>query len=649
MKKSLFIISLLCLSLNLSSQNSLSKEQKLLHERVLASHTSNKAQIENYLSRNSNTKRVFKDRDGKTFVLYKIIDGKPIYRTTDNDKAAIATKTNELHTGGSLGLNLDGSGITIGVWDGGPVQITHAEFQNADNTASRVVNNEGLTTGGVPENDDHANHVTGTIAAKGVDLRAKGMAPAVSIFTYNFNDDTMEMTSVLSNPLSNMFLSNHSYGIPIEQENGNQLDPWIMGMYTNGASEIDDILRTYPNYLMVTSGGNGGQDNYTGGLFAGFDKLTSAANAKNNLVVANASPTLSPFIGGGITSLVINPSSSQGPTDDLRIKPDIAGDGTGLFSPTTSDGYSTFTGTSMSSPNVTGSLALLQQYYNQLNGNYMKAATLKGLACHTTLDDDANAGPDPLFGWGLLDAKAAAEAITGNNNGTAVISELTLNDSETYTFDFSVQSGQKLIATICWTDVRGTPLSGESNFNNATPRLVNDLDLRLSRNGTTFFPWKLDYSPTNGFSNSKADNNVDTVERIDIEVPEAGTYQLTVSHKGTLQLPGPFQVPPLTQDFSLIITGAGLTLSNNDFETSGFAIWPNPANDIINFKVKALDSSKVFLSLVDVQGRLVYSSNRNNSGQFVEGKIPTSNLQKGIYILNIKQNNSTISKKVVIQ
>tara|TARA_R110002074_G_scaffold402172_1_gene604269 strand:- start:115 stop:2082 length:1968 start_codon:yes stop_codon:yes gene_type:complete len=655
MKRILSIASIVIFSLSLNSQNLLTKSeienlpenQRLLYERIESENNSRNSEISKFLNKNKNAKRVFKGINGNTYVLYKIIEGKPIYRTTDNSKAAIATKTNELHSGGSLGIDLDGSGLTVGVWDAGPVQISHAEFQNADNSASRVTNIENVSTEGGTDPDDHATHVTGTIAAKGVNAQAKGMAPGISVITHNFNDDTVEIVSVLNNTLIDMFLSNHSYGIPIEQDSGN-LDAWMIGAYTADARGIDDILRENPNYLMVTSAGNSGEVSYAGGLFGGFDKLTSKATAKNNLVVANADPQINPF-SNEVTSLLINTSSSQGPSDDLRIKPDIAGDGTGLFSPTPTDGYSTFSGTSMSSPNVTGSLALLQQYYNQLNGTYMKAATLKGLACHTTTDDDSNAGPDPLFGWGLLNTKVAAETILKNTNGSAIINEITLNNSETYSYSFTAQAGEKLSATICWTDVRGVVVASSETPNNQTPVLVNDLDLRLMKDGTTFFPWKLNFSPTTGFSNTKDDNIVDNVERIDIEVPEAGVYQLTVSHKGTLKVPGPFQTPPLTQDFSLVVTGANLTLSNLDFEKNSLNIWPNPANNLINYKFKSFDGAKATITLFDVRGRKVFTTIRTDSSQFIEGQIPTNNLEKGIYFLNLKQSNATFDKKIIIQ
>src|SRR5690606_13980848 len=107
--------------------------------------------------------------------------------------------------------------------------------------------------------------------------------------------------------------------------------------------------------------------------------------SKNNLVVANAMDA-SVDSNGNLLSVTINGSSSQGPTDDYRIKPDITGNGSGVYSTldNADNAYGNLTGTSMAAPNVTGSLLLLQEHYKNLNnGNFMRAATLKGLALHT--------------------------------------------------------------------------------------------------------------------------------------------------------------------------------------------------------------------------------------------------------------------------
>src|SRR5690606_2383827 len=96
----------------------------------------------------------------------------------------------------------------------------------------------------------------------------------------------------------------------------------------------------------------------------------------------------------------------QGPTDDGRIKPDIAADGTALLSTSNDGDYGSSTGTSMSSPSVSGALLLLQEHYNDLHPTeFMRSSTVKALVCHTALDDNASIGPDPKFGWGLLDAR----------------------------------------------------------------------------------------------------------------------------------------------------------------------------------------------------------------------------------------------------
>lgn len=650
MKSKLLTILLLCFTTIVGSQTFRDertknlKEKKDLLETIKKEDSLNTIEIKQYLLKNKRGKQVFKDKNNKTFVLYKIIEGKPIYRTTHNLKAAIATNTNELQVGGSLNLNLDGTGMTVWVWDGGPIQETHQEFQNSDNTGSRIINMETtVIDGDTGGKSNHANHVSGTIAAKGVQANAKGMASNVSIQTYNYNNDALEMVSVLNNPSYEMILSNHSYGFPIDQD-GSNLDASQIGSYDSTAKQIDDISITYPYYLMVSSAGNDGLTTYSGGLYGNYDKLTGFSTSKNNLVVANADPQINPFTNE-MVSLSINLNSSQGPTDDLRIKPDITGDGTGVYSPISNDGYATYSGTSMSSPNVTGSLALLQQYYDQLYNNYMKSSTLKGLVLHTAKDDSDYPGPDPIFGWGLLDAEKAANTITDTYNGSAKIQELSLNNGNTYSFDFNVVSNDKIVATICWTDVSGSPVVNPTP-NDQTPKLTNDLDIRITSGGATYFPWKLEYSPSTGFSNSKGDNIVDNIEKIEIISPPVGTYTLTVTHKGALKSSEPFG--PKIQDFSLILTGESITLSTNDTVLSDFFLWPNPTKNELSFKLNSINNEKVIVDLVDIQGRNVYSKTLNNSTSNIINSIDVSKINRGLYVLIIKQGNAVINKKVIL-
>lgn len=648
----LFVILIFAYSVNAQDANTnMSKENRELLTKLKKEEALRVTRVNSYLENNPNAKATIVN-DGFTILyIYDIINGKPIYRSNENLQAARATKTNDLWNGGSLGLSLDGSAMTVGVWDGGPAQDTHPEFQNATNTGSRVIVVDNTTVDGSIGFSDHGTHVTGTIAAKGVNANAKGMAPNVTVKSYNWSNDDSEIVAAINDVSNPMILSNHSYGVPVDQD-GTQLDASFIGAYTSSARVIDEIVKNNPQYLHVASAGNAGAMSTTGGLYSGYDKLTTDKNAKNTLVVANANPVTveQPLFSGifELSNLSINSGSSQGPTDDLRIKPDIAADGTNLLSSTTGGTYSTYSGTSMAAPNTTGALILLQQYYNQLHGNYMLAATLKGLVCHTSIDDDVVIGPDPKFGWGFLNARESAQTITDANNSEAVIDELTLDQGGTYTFTFAAQAGEKLSATICWTDMPGIISNG--TVNDPTPRLVNDLDLRISDGTTTYLPWKLDFSPGSGFSNSKADNIVDNIERVDIETPTTGTYTITVTHKGTLQgnVGGPFD--PQSQDFSLIVTGSNLTLGTNDLTLEeSLKIWPNPTDSELNFRFNSANASSAKIKLIDIQGRTVYSNLMDSNNSIIYGQINTSQFNTGMYFLSIEQGNSKTHKKVVIK
>lgn len=471
------------------------------------------------------------DRDGILIELMKVSkDGTPIYYTTFNKFAAIATRANTLHNGGLLGLNIEGQGMTAHVWDGGLARATHNEYDGAGGT-DRFSVGDGSTA-----LHYHSAHVTGTIMASGVQADAKGMAPQAYAVGFDWNNDLAEAAEAAGN---GMLLSNHSYGW-----RASDIPDWYFGAYLGDSRDWDELMYNAPYYLMCVAAGNDGDDNYSNGLpLAGnssYDKLSSHATSKNNLVVANAE-SIGIDASGNMVSVSINSSSSEGPTDDLRIKPDITGKGTDLYSTfeTSNTAYDYLTGTSMASPNVTGTLLLLQQHYNNLNSNFMKAATLKGLALHTA-DDAGTSGPDAIYGWGLLNAKKAATVISNRNNGT-IVSELSLSQGGSYTIDLYPTGTENLVVSISWTDPAGSANEGTANL--ATPALVNDLDVRVTKSTTTYFPYRLTSVTTNG----TGDNLVDPFEKIIIASPTPGSiYTVKVTHKGTLSA---------NQDFSLIISG----------------------------------------------------------------------------------------------
>jgi subtilisin-like proprotein convertase family protein len=548
--------------------------------------------------------------------------GFPIYRRTDNVDAAVSTRTNFINSGGGLGLNIDGQGMVARVWDGGTVRRTHNGFgsrvQTIDDAAGTTFN-------------DHSTHVTGTIIASPWNVASeniKGMAPLANAKTYNWTNDVSE---ALSEVALGMLVSNHSYGVAVSAT----IPAWYIGSYVDSSRDWDQTAYLAPYYLPVFSAGNDGNNNLNATPIApGFDKLIGDKVAKNVLTVANSSDAII-FPDGTLASVNIISDSSQGPSDDRRIKPDIAGNGQGLTSLTALNNTSinTFSGTSMAAPNVSGTLLLLQQYHYSLHNVFMKAATLKGIACHTA-DDAGNVGPDPRFGWGLLNAKKAAETIRDNGLNSWV-SENVLNQGQTYTMTVNSSGGPNnpLIASITWTDLPGVANNGSRPANDLTKALVNDLDIRISNGSTTYFPWKLQSNPTD-LAIRTADNDVDNVEVIKIDAPAAGNYTITISHKGNLSSG--------SQHYSLVITG----LASNIAITSKSAdvVACSDQSAVYTFDYKQVGSTTTNFSAIGLPTGAtasVFPQSLSTNGVVTMTISNLPSVQPGIYDIGIQASNGT--------
>ena len=507
--------------------------------------------------------------------LMAIRNGVPKVYHTENVNAAISTAAARVRD--RYPYNVTGKGLIVGIWDAGHARSTHVEYRD------RLL---PMDTASV---HFHPTHIFGTIGATGIDGDAAGMAPDVVGHSYLWDGDISEMTSrAMASPAetNQLQVSNHSYGhktgwylsaSPIEWYGAwGNVESDVFGLYSFEAAEWDSICYEAPYYLPVKSAGNDRQDGspfpgstftyYDGGWIqrtydpdlhpgadyqeGGYDTLPDISNAKNVLTVGAVNDAVN-GVNRDLQYATMAPYSGWGPTDDGRIKPDVVANGAGVYSTDSgSDSdYASLSGTSMSAANATGSAMLLVDYYRKLfPGDAILSATLRGLIIHTA-DDLPPTGPDYRSGWGLMDTRAAAEHLRLSElyphaHGIHEAALTATNATAALTFTWDRVSPIRV--TLCWTDPPGPD---QTEWDNRTPVLVNDLDLRLiAPDGSTNLPYAL--SVTNPSAPAiLADNRLDNVEQVLLAEPaDTGTYRVTVSHKGDLT--------DGRQHYSILLSGA---------------------------------------------------------------------------------------------
>jgi hypothetical protein len=501
--------------------------------------------------------------------------GFPMYfETYSNVNAAATIGTNNLWTGGSTGLNLTGNMAILkdklALWDGGGVNSTHVEL------TGRITAKDAQGSA-----DGHATHVAGTMIASGVSSFARGMAYGIQgILSYTFAGHLSEMAT----EAPNLLVSNHSYGTISGWRYNDSQSRWEFygnpgenedykfGYYSSETQFWDSLAYLSPNYLIVKSSGNNRNEagpsvgttywryNSSGSMINagprpdgistqnGYDLLPTYSTSKNILTVGNVLPIPNGYTK--VTDVLLNSSSSVGPTDDGRIKPDIVANGTSLTSTYTgsNDAYATLSGTSMSAPTVSGSSILLQELYlRKTETTPAWSSTIRGLVIHTADEATGTPGPDYMYGWGLANFTRAARTL--DNSTENVVDQRTLNNGATYTLNVVASGKSPLKVSICWTDPPAPATTGNL-LNDRTKKLIHDLDIRVKRGSRVYYPWKLDVmNPV--MPATRGDNDVDNVEVIEIDSTVIGeTYTIEVTHKGTLTRSG-------TQRYTLIATGVG--------------------------------------------------------------------------------------------
>jgi hypothetical protein len=237
-------------------------------------------------------------------------------------------------------------------------------------------------------------------------------------------------------------------------------------------------------------------------------------------------------------------STSRGPTADGRRKPQLCSPADGVYSAsnTNASSYVSMSGTSMATPNMTGSMALIRDYFRK--GFYPTGDTLTGTpmeisaALNKTVgivgaDNDVSGYtvPDNNIGWGRVDLDSSLY-FAGDQSKLWVMDDtvgLATGDSAVFTLDVAGDSRPFRVA-LCWSDYPGTM--------QAALILVNNLDLTvISPTGTEYKGnvWSGGQSQTGG--------NYDTLnveECFRLNQPELGEWKVKVKARNIPQGPQPF-------------------------------------------------------------------------------------------------------------
>lgn len=455
---------------------------------------------------------------------------------------------------------VDGHGVVVGVFEDAHAFLDHQDL------AGRIV--QGDT--GPLRSDQHPTLVAGLIAGDGTasrtagasaDRQWRGIAPAASVRSYNFNQavndngsqaTTLELLSFLDDIAQavkhdGVVVANNSWGTP-------SCDDVPYGRYLGLAPRLDDIVRGSLGrpVTVVFSAGNGRKGLIPTGAtafdthclqnatapYSNFQTLDHPHSAKNVITVGAIDST-----NGAMSAY-----SAWGPTADGRFKPDLVASGhhdgvmaagVSEFNPTVPttpdernailargyrvpDGpgatvYGAFAMTSNAAAIVSGGAALVIDAWRRQfpGGGDPLPSTVKALLVHDARDlVDPSAvwyrrGPDAASGYGLVQVNETVASVARHEaiEGRVI-------DGSVAHYLLRVASQPSLKVTLAWDDL--------PSVEDASPTLINDLDLVVTDpNGARHFPWP---STTPQASEDHANN----LEQVVVDAPAPGVWRVDV-------------------------------------------------------------------------------------------------------------------------
>lgn len=355
----------------------------------------------------------------------KLQDEYPLSPRSEYSWGLIMTRTDSVHRMNIMGQNAVIGGNDTGFdwthpliqrkyrgWnDGAPDHNynwhdgIHANSPLSDTSS---VNPCGLNLPYPCDDNSHGTHTMGTMTGSLGDSLILGMAPEAKwIATRNMERGNGSLASYLEclewflaptdienkNPkpeLAPDVINNSWY---CSAEEGCNPDNWHLMLQA-----VDNLVAS--GVVVVISAGNDGP---------GCETIKWAPNISENAIIVGATApndTIARFSSRGLVTV----------DSTFRQKPDVSAPGVYVMSSIPGNKYAYFSGTSMAGPHVTGLVALLISANPLLRG---QVDTIKSIiqrtAVHKFSDQECTgisgmSYPNPVYGYGRIDALAAVEA-----------------------------------------------------------------------------------------------------------------------------------------------------------------------------------------------------------------------------------------------
>ena len=439
-------------------------------------------------------------------------------------------------------VGLNGSGHSITVADSG-IDRDHGDFNGRIQHVESVIWGDSSTE---DEHSGHGTHVACTVLGNGSRGGYAGVAPQASLRFQAMEDDSsgnfggVSMdTLVRKGYEGNSHIHTNSWGTD-----------GYYGEYTTSSEDTDsrtsqyDQFWSYDGMLVLISAGNDGPNS---------DSITPPATAKNAVAVGNHHNR-----GGGAPTNLAD-SSSRGPTDDGRIKPDVTAPGSWVRSCLSQDAsdtggatwssqwYIEYSGTSMAAPNAAGASVLIREYLMEVAGRPSpQGALIKGMLILGAEDTGTRDIPNMNEGWGRVNL--ANSLLPGTDSGVWVDDRNTIRSGQTREYEFNLSRGNTPFkAVLTWSDYPGSTWS--------STQLQNNLNMVVIAPDGTEYKGN-DFA--NGRSTTGGDaDNLNNVEVVLIDQASSGvwTIQVTdVAHGGQRS----------DQPFALAVRGAGVNDLRSD-------------------------------------------------------------------------------------